>query len=165
MCSDDTTVRIPLRAVDGSVRAYTVVDSTDADWASQWRWHLLRVGYAARSEHNHGNRRMFYLHRELMGLSAGDGLTVDHRNLDKLDNRRSNLRVIPQSGQPQNRPQINNGWTSTYRGVSWHSGARKWRARIEVGGKAKLLGLFSSEEEAAEVARAARLTHMPYATD
>jgi hypothetical protein len=108
---------------------------------------------------------MFYLHRELMGLTHGNTLTVDHLNLDKLDNRRANLRVIPQSGQPQNRPQVNNGWTSRYRGVSWHALTGQWRARVGIGGKEHHLGTFSSEEEAAEVARAARLRLMPFATD
>jgi hypothetical protein len=154
-----------LLAINGSVRAYALIDTADAEWASQWRWGMTN-GYVTRTEWNGGgsNRRCLYLHRELMQLAYGDVLTVDHRSLDRLDNRRTNLRVIPQSGQPQNRPQRNNGWTSQYRGVSWHGLTSTWRARIMIDGKERHLGLFSSEEEAAEVARAARLSLMPYAT-
>ena len=47
--------------------------------------------------------------------------------------------------------------SSKYRGVTWQRVTRKWKAKIYVGGKAKHLGLFESEEEAAwvydEVAR------------
>lgn len=164
MCSDDT-VRIPLRARDGSVRAYTLIDAADADFVNQWRWHLLRVGYAARSDHNGGNRRMFYMHRELMGLDHANPLEVDHIDRDRLNNRRGNLRVLTHAQQLQNRPQRNNGWTSQYRGVSWHAQACLWRARIEVNGESLYLGLFPTEEEAAEAAREARAHLMPYATN
>jgi hypothetical protein len=29
---------IPLRAADGSVRAYAIVDDADVDFLDQWRW-------------------------------------------------------------------------------------------------------------------------------
>lgn len=35
---DQDTVRIPLRARDGSIRAYALVDAADAEWLSQWTW-------------------------------------------------------------------------------------------------------------------------------
>lgn len=31
-------MKIPLRAKDGSVRAYALVDDEDFEWLSRWRW-------------------------------------------------------------------------------------------------------------------------------
>ena len=161
MCSEDT-VRIPLYARDGSVRAYALVDAADADWVNQWRW-ILFGKYATRTARVNGRRLVFRLHRELLGLAHGDPLTGDHINRDKLDNRRTNLRVIPKSGQSQNMPSIEG--SSRYRGVSWKAQHRKWVAYARINGKPKTLGVFDTEEEAAQVAREARRVHMPYAVD
>ena len=40
--------------------------------------------------------------------------------------------------------------TSQYKGVSWHKATNKWVSYIKINGKKKHLGLFTSEEEAAE---------------
>ncbi len=164
MCSDDTTVRIPLRARGGPIKGYTLVDAADADFVNQWRWNLSTKGYAVRGVRVGKRTDSIRLHRELLGLVRGDGLEGDHRNLNKLDNRRSNLRVIPKTAQQQNMPS-RTGSSSQYRGVSWNKAARKWEAHARAGGKSHYLGLFVSEEEAAEAARAARALLMPYATD
>lgn len=167
MCLQDT-VRIPLRARDGSIRAYAIVDANDAEWAMQYRWHVVN-GYVSRSEYRGGGRKKsriqrILMHRDLLGLVPFDGIEVDHRNRNRLDNRRSNLRTATRAEQVQNvssRP----GSSSQYRGVSWREDGQVWRAYIQVNGKNTYLGNFASEEEAAEVAREARLRLMPYAVD
>lgn len=35
-----------------------------------------------------------------------------------------------------------------YKGISWHSGAKKWRARVTINGKEKYIGLFKTRQEA-----------------
>ena len=40
--------------------------------------------------------------------------------------------------------------TSKYKGVSWNKNRNKWRSQIEINGKKKHLGYFTSEEEAYE---------------
>lgn len=163
MQSDDIA-RIPLRARDGSVRAYAIVDATDADFVNQWRWGLIGKRYVARSAWVDGRTRNFYLHRELMGLTRGDGLEVDHRDRNRLNHRRSNLRVVTPRANSQN-VSSTAGTSSKYRGVTWDKRRRKWQAQVMADGKRQHLGSYSSEEEAAEVARNARATLMPYATD
>lgn len=153
----DGAVLIPLRRRDGSVRAYAIVDAVDAEWVNQWRWHLSTSGYAQRGTNG------YLMHRELLGLSRGDGLEGDHINRNRLDNRRCNLRAVPKRSQQQNLRAV--GRTSKYRGVHWYTAKRKWRASIVVSGKHRHLGYFDSEEEAAEAARSARARLMPYAVD
>jgi len=104
------------------------------------------------------------LHRELLGLTRGDGFEVDHINRDRLDNRRSNLRAIPLDGNRQNKSSHRTS-SSKYRGVSWAPDRRKWRAFVTDHGKRINLGQFSDEQAASEAARAARSRLMPYAVD
>jgi hypothetical protein len=164
MCLQDT-VRIPLWGRGNVIRAYALVDATDAAWANQWRWNLSHYGYAVRHMWD-GKRRVFYMHRELLSLVAGDKLEGDHINRNTLDCRRSNLRVVPQKGRPNNQNQrVRRDSKSLYRGVGWHKQRGQWRARVRINGKEIHLGLFASEQAAAEAARAARKRLMPYATD
>lgn len=163
MLSDDTTVRIPLRARDGSVKAYALIDAIDADFINQWRWSLSK-GYAERVAYRNGSPTTYRMNREILGLIHGDDRQGDHISRDRLDNRRSNLRVIPKNAQSQNQPSHRNS-SSQFRGVSWMGRLQKWRAEITVDGKRHYLGLFISETDAAEAARAARKKFMPYAMD
>lgn len=163
---DDVTlpsgaVRVPLYRRDGSIRAYAIVDASDAEWVNQWRWRLSG-GYAARTARIAGRWSLIQLHRVLLGLEHGDPCYGDHQNLDRLDNRRSNLRAVSQQGNSQNRAS-HRGSSSKYRGVCWSKAEGKWFARVWVGGKQVSLGLFSDEDEAGEAARIARLKDMPYA--
>lgn len=161
---DDGTARVPLRARDGSIKAYALIDAADADLVNQWRWYLARDGYATRVHWNDGAPICFRLHRELLGLSHGDEREGDHINRDRLDCRRSNLRALPRRANSQNQPSFS-GSTSKYRGVHWSKSYRKWAAVVVANGEQHRLGYFGSEEEAAEVARAGRARLLPYAVD
>lgn len=160
---DGLTALVPLQRGD-SILAYAVIDAADVEWASRWRWTLDDKGYAERSNRINGRSQHIRLHRELLGLTHGDGFEGDHINRDRLDNRRSNLRAIPLAGNRQNKSSHHNS-SSKYRGVSWAPDRRKWRASITDHGKRIHLGQFSDEQTAAEAARAARSRLMPYAVD
>jgi hypothetical protein len=160
----DGAVRIPLRARNGAVHAYAIVDADAATWANQWRWQLATNGYAKRHlPRGTGPRSIISLHRAIMGLSPGDGLEVDHINRDRLDNRRTNLRVTTRAKNAQNRP--SQAGSSRFRGVTWNKACRKWQASLSVNRKAVYLGLFEDEGAAGAAAQAARARLMPWATD
>lgn len=76
---------------------------------------------------------------------------VDHINCDKSDNRWTNLRMVTKQENAMNTGIARNN-TSGYRGVCWSKISNKWVARGKLMGKDIHLGLFSSLEEAAEVA-------------
>jgi hypothetical protein len=164
MSEDGTTALIELRGIDGSIRDYAIIDAADAEWASQWRWGLDGQGYAARNDGLRPHRRYAYLHRELLGLPRiGDGRQGDHIDRVRLNNRRSNLRILTSHTNPQNTTSRKH--SSVYRGVAWDPLRGKWTAQIQHQGKYTHLGRFATEEEAAEVARAARARILPFATD
>jgi hypothetical protein len=81
-------------------------------------------------------------------MEPEDGMIVDHKNGNSLDNRRANLRFATRSENNRNRRK-KKGATSRFLGVSFYRNKCKWASRIETGGKRILLGLFDSEIDAA----------------
>jgi len=157
-------VSIPLRARDGSIRAYVIVDEADVDFVTQWRWSLCQqTGYAVRGTEVGGHQRRIYLHRELLGLKHGDERQGDHIDRNYLNCRRENLRDVPHAGNLQN--VRSRGGSSAHRGVSWSKQHQKWRAQVQVDGKNRHIGLFADELEASNAARSARERLMPFAVD
>lgn len=94
------------------------------------------------------HRVVFLMHYDFMPE------TVDHINMDKLDNRIENLRPASVSENSKNR--IGNRGMSGVKGVSWHKKARKWIANITVNNIKKHLGYFDDVELAALVTEEAR---------
>lgn len=159
----DGTARIPLMGKTGEVRAYAIIDAADAAFVSQWRWSLMRT-YACRTVRVNGRAMSIRLHRELLGLKHGDTREGDHINHQTLDNRRSNLRILPHLGNLQNRIARRSS-RSQHRGVSWSTAEQKWKATVRVDGLNVHLGYFTSEHDAGAIAKYVRLDTMPYATD
>jgi hypothetical protein len=92
-----------------------------------------------------------YLIHRLVGLAFlenPDNLTeIDHINLEKTDNKVSNLRWISRENNCRNRKKWE-GTSSKYIGVSWHKYTNKWMASIKLNKKIKYLGYFEIEEDA-----------------
>jgi hypothetical protein len=97
------------------------------------------------------------MHREIMGLSAGDPRKVDHINHDRLDNRRSNLRIVSKSQDVQNTPK-RKGCSSRFKGVCCDQRRGKWVASIQIDGRSRHLGRFEIEEDAARAYNLAAVT-------
>lgn len=154
---------IPLRAKDGSVRAYAIVDLADADWANQWKWCLNNSGYAFRYEYQGTQPLGVLLHRELLGLVYKDGLEGDHINRNRLDCRRSNLRIVTHRQNLQNQTTFRRS-RSRYRGVS-QTAYGKWKACVHVNGKTIHIGHFSDELDAARAAQEARKRLLPFSEE
>jgi len=72
---------------------------------------------------------------------------IDHENGIRHDNRWSNLRDRTHQQNRQNRGAQYNS-TSSYPGVSWKERNQKWVAQINIDGRRKHLGLFTTEESA-----------------
>lgn len=122
-----------------------VVDEADLDLVAPYRWHVHANGYVSARPRRAGVRSRIYLHRLI--LDPGPGLTVDHINRDKLDNRRANLRPATHTQQKANQP-LRPDNTTGYRGVSRHAGGG-WRAQITIGRRQIYLGRFTDPHAAA----------------
>ena len=161
------TVRIQLggHRRGSAVRGYAIVDAADADLAEA-QWHLSWKGYPCRKS----GRCMVMLHRAVLERKLGCVLATDrnevtdHINLDKLDNRRANLRAAGHVQNRQNTRGVDRNNTSGYRGVTWHKSKRRWQAYAHFNGRYRYGGRFKCPLEAA--AAAARLRReLGYSTE
>jgi|SRR6516162_8902626 hypothetical protein len=114
-------------------------------------WTILRgkrTFYAARGRGSRNNRRYWYMHRVILGITDPK-VQADHINGNGLDNRRVNLRIVTNKQNSHNSRPHRDG-SSKYRGVSWDQSRRRWRAQYAIDGRPKFLGRFDSEVEAAK---------------
>jgi len=72
---------------------------------------------------------------------------IDHINGARNDNRPENLRDASRSENMRNAPTRSDSTTGLM-GVSFHRGAKKYRAHISVGGRFVHIGYFDTAEEA-----------------
>jgi hypothetical protein len=123
-----------------------LVDDADFGYLNQWSWQAQKcvnkcgeIWYAYRSDHSSGKKHCILMHRELI-----DCPIVDHRDLDGLNNQRSNLRPCTKSQNAANsRKQL--GSVSRYKGVHWDRDNEKWRTQILVNRQKHHLGRFDDE--------------------
>ena len=127
-----------------------LIDEQDHAFVRQHKWHLSH-GYAKTSPSRKitGSKSniCWYLHRVL--LNPEKHLEVDHINGDRLDNRRSNLRIVTKK---QNRTSRHVTRSNTgFKGVKIHKNCKikKYAARITKDGKEISLGYFRDPREAA----------------
>lgn len=130
---------------------YTLVDNKDYLWITRHKWYISSTGYAIRTIYLGGGRanqicKTIRLHREILGVRDGE---VDHANRDKLDNRRSNLRIASHQFNSANRSKPKNN-TSGYKGVYWDKKKKRWKAQIKVNQKKVYIGRFKDPIEAAK---------------
>jgi hypothetical protein len=104
----------------------TLVDDDVYPELAQYRWRLNSSGYAVRSYKANDKEIVVCMHREIM--HAPRGLVVDHISGNRLDNRRSELRLITQQENLMNRRCFKNNRCG-YKGVTHQHG--KWHARIQ----------------------------------
>jgi len=102
------------------------------------------------------NGKTYKVHRVIFLMHKGYlPKTLDHINGDRSDNRLENLRAVTRSQNQHNR-KLNKNNTSGFKGVSWDTRRKTWRAYICLEGKRIYLGLFKTPEEADAVVRKAR---------
>ena len=155
-------VRVPVKSRKGIV-AWATVDRADESLVVGLDWHLSTDGYAQRSLPPKGRVKEF-MARRILGLRPGDGVESDHISRDKLDNRRSNLRIVTHAQNSQNR--VRTDGNSRYRGVSRkkdRKAARPFQAYGCAAGKQSHLGFYDEELDAARAAEAWRRVHLPFA--
>lgn len=72
---------------------------------------------------------------------------IDHKNLDRSDNKWANLRLATASQNKCNSNLYRNNSTG-YRGVSQTENGKRWYAQIRHDGKTRWLGTYDSPQEA-----------------
>lgn len=121
----------------GELLGVVLIDKDDYGKVKNHKWDI-KQGYAR-------NRELGLMHRLFI-----EGDLIDHINMNKLDNRKSNLRSVDKRANALN--------SNIARGASGLRGVRKcnskWQAYIKEDGKQKNLGVFDTAEEASAVYQA-----------
>lgn len=116
------------------------VDEEDLNNLGMYSVHFSTKGYVRISYKG----KLEYLHRVIMGLPAG---LVDHKDRDKLNCKRGNLRIVSPEESSDNISSHFDSSSSSL-GVYWVKERSKWCAQIMVKGQRKHLGYFETETKA-----------------
>ena len=134
------------------------VDPDDFEYLSQWKWHLSKQGYAVRSAD--GGSRNILMHRVV--ADTPEDMHTDHINRDKLDNRKTNLRVCTHAENMQNKSPYKKYSHKKYAdrtfhnpnygsGVSWVQQMGRWQVRLQINRVRKVYGYYDTEKQALAV--------------
>ena len=86
------------------------------------------------------HRVVYFIHHQEWDIhNSSTDNSIDHIDRNPLNNNIENLRVVTHS---------QNHWNRGAKGYCIDKASGKWRARIEVDGKRKHLGLFVNEDDA-----------------
>jgi predicted GIY-YIG superfamily endonuclease len=130
---DGDIARIPL--TQGKV---ATIDTEDVGHVSQYSWCTDNTGYAVAKV----NGKKVYLHRWLLELNDRSQI-ADHINGDRLDNRKSNLKVGTQAENLRNKAKCDS--ISGYRGLVYCPKLPKsWRLYTGIGNKPVSLGYYAN---------------------
>ena len=131
------------RILMGCRKLFAIVSQEDFDSLSVYGWSVTKTGYAKRTVSTKGRKVSVYMHREV--CSAPSSMDVDHKNRNRLDNRRENLRPCTRSQNLANQPPRR----GRYKGVCFSGRENRWRATSQVDGKQVHIGYYDNAEDAA----------------
>lgn len=127
-----------------------LVDEEDYEWLNQWKWYVNYGGYAERttSRKEIGGRKNIRMHRLIM--NAKEGQEIDHKNRNKLNNCKNNLRFCTRTQNNGNWYQQNKyGYKGVLRIIST-TGNIFWSAYISHNKKKVYCGCYTSIIDAAK---------------
>lgn len=131
----------------GKLKLKALVDDADYDWLSQHKWGVRTTanGYQYAVVAGGGAS----MHREILGLTKGDGLEGDHKDGDTLNNQRDNLRIATATQNKQNKRRRSpaTGFKGVY--LDRQCSARPFRSFITSNKKPFYLGNYTNAVEAA----------------
>ena len=97
--------KIPLsakRKPSNRGKFFATVDAELYDELNKYHWSISKNGYAQRRVKIGDKVSTILMHRQIMELSFGDSIYVDHKNGNRLDNRKSNLRICSRTENNHN---------------------------------------------------------------
>jgi hypothetical protein len=134
-----------MKKIQLSHMRFALVDDEDYDMLREFQWSYTKGGYVLRSPDKYEDSLM---HRFIMRYHGHniDGLVIDHIDGYRLDNRKSNLRVVTKKINGRNMYAGNRSATG-FRGVRHRNNL--YYAIIMVNQKAHRIGAWETAREAA----------------
>lgn len=145
--SNELDISSPFIVIKTKKGEEIIIDSEDYDLLANKAWYLDSDGYASTTVWNPTTKRnaKVRMHRLLMNVTDSR-IIVDHKNRNRVDNRKDNLRIATRAENNRN-SKARNGCSSKYKGVSYHPKKKKFFVRIQD----KHVGYFTNEIAAANM--------------
>lgn len=128
-----------------------IVDDEDFVFLSRWKWSLNNKGYVRRNVTSKSGGVATYknafVHKLVASRAGVSGDEIDHRDGNKLNNVRRNLRPATRTDNCRN-VGLKKSNTSGFKGVCYDKSRGNYIASIRHGGKKHTLGRFATAEEA-----------------
>lgn len=118
-----------------------IIDESDYKRVFPHKWRINTLGYIGTKI----DGKFFYLHRFI--ANTPKGMVTDHINGNRLDNRKSNLRICTTRENVINSKLSVNSQTG-FRGVSFRKNRNKFRAYLMVNRKQIFLGSYTKLKDA-----------------
>jgi hypothetical protein len=136
--------QIALRGERGRNK-YTLVDDEDYEKLNKFRWYYNQHGYVTRVSLAKEGKRNKHIQMQRVIMNTPIGMDTDHRDGNKLNNQKYNLRICSRIQNSRNsKIQVNN--KSGFIGVHNHCG--KWQVNITVNKKRITIGGYSNIDDA-----------------
>lgn len=119
-------------------------DLEDYDLIKNWCWWVGKNGYLMTNERNNTGKKIYF--HKLVTKTDGQQV-VDHKNHNKLDNRKRNFAIADSCENLQNQL-IKSNNTSGVVGVTYVQSRKKWLAQLKVRKKKILYKYFDTFDEA-----------------
>lgn len=132
--------KIILKNMKSEIVAYAIIDIEDMDKCRQHHWSAVAKGRTIYVR----SSKLLYLHHLILGYPP-EGMGIDHKDMEGLNNRRNNLRFCTNGQNKANRTAGKNN-TSGYKGVAWDKRSGKWQVQV---GNSFYVGTYANIIEAA----------------
>lgn len=147
---DGNIAKIVLRGVSQNIIGKAIIDKEDVAKVRSYKWRLSKGGtdrskcngvYTGNSQ----NSKCISLHRFL--TNCPQAMYVDHINGNRLDNRKSNLRICTNQENNFNRTAQSNN-ISGFKGIWFDKSRNKWTTEIKYNNKKIYIGRYEDKEVA-----------------
>jgi hypothetical protein len=134
-----------LTIISKGVNYACLYDKEDQELITRFKWSLHSQGYAQTTI----NGKTVLMHRLILGIVDKSDIEADHIFHNKLDNRRSNIRICTHSENRRNARKLKPTAHSQYKGI--YNDLGRWHVQIMKNEKVKNCGRYPSEIIAAKV--------------
>ncbi len=125
---------------------YALVDDDDFERVNRWKWCASKTnqGHIAMRKHCFEKNKWVTLKMHRFIMNPPRNLQIDHKNHEKLDNRKCNLRICTATQNAANqKPRA--GYSSKYKGVRWREDEKVWVSEIKINRKRIYIGRFKKQ--------------------
>ena len=136
---------VVLCGIYGKERDRAIIDTEDIKKIKNFKWSLAKTGYV-QAHHGAGIIKIQHI---VMGIFPNMEKQIDHKDGNRLNNCKSNLRFCTSAENNRNRGKQKNN-KSGYKGVYHASRGSRWVANIRINRKTIYLGTFTNKLDAAK---------------